>query len=413
MKKPIKVLRIINRLNLGGPTYNASYLTSRMYPEFNTLLISGNHDESEASSEFLLAKSGIKARYIKGMYREINFYNDFKAYWEIRKIIKEFKPDIVHTHAAKAGALGRLAAIHEGVPIILHTFHGHVFHSYFNSIKTKLFIKIEQYLARKSSVIIAISELQKKELSEDFIICPKAKVQVVPLGFDLDRFKQDVEAKRLCFRNFYGLENDVIAIGIIGRLVPIKNHKMFINIAKSLASEFNSKIKFFIIGDGEDRLELERYCDEIEIRFSINHWCEENNSSQISFNKSHDEIDIVFCSWMQDVSIAMAGLDLVALTSLNEGTPVSLIEALAASKPVVSTNVGGVADVVQNGITGYLTNVGDELDFIQKIKLLIADAEARKKMGAAGCDYVSKKFGYERLVNEVRSLYLDLLKKIN
>lgn len=409
-----RVLRIINRLNLGGPTYNASYLTKHLAPEFETLFLAGNKDESEASSEFIVESQGLQARYIDGMYRSINLKKDWKAYWEIRKVIREFKPDIVHTHAAKAGALGRLAAIHEKVPVIVHTFHGHVFHSYFNSFKNKIFIKIEQYLAKNSTAIIAISELQKKELTKDFAICAPEKVHVVPLGFDLERFRENTQEKRERFRKYYGLDEQEVAVGIIGRLVPIKNHPMFLKVAKYVKDGVQNKVKFFIIGDGEDRQALELQCAEMGLRLGIRHWSEDKQDQDQQISKNEViEADIIFCSWMQDIPVALAGLDIVTMTSLNEGTPVSLIEALAAGKPVVSTNVGGVANVVQEGVTGFLTKTSEGKAFTQHVKNLVANRMLRERMGAAGYDSVVNKYGYQRLVEDVRSLYRNLLKAKN
>ncbi|HIA35477.1 MAG TPA: hypothetical protein EYN89_01780, partial [Flavobacteriales bacterium] len=217
-----KVLRIINRFNLGGPTFNAAYLTKCLAPEFETKLVGGSKDDSEDSSEFIVRNLGIEPVIVPEMKRSINLKNDFTAYKKIYQIIKEFKPDIVHTHASKAGTLGRIAAIRLNVPVIVHTFHGHVFHSYFGSAKTLLYKTIERYLSRKSTKIIAISELQKKELSEIHKICPPDKIDVIPLGFDLDRFRENTETKRIWFRKKFGLTQDTIAIGIIGRIVPIK-----------------------------------------------------------------------------------------------------------------------------------------------------------------------------------------------
>ena len=158
-----KVLRILNRFNVGGPTHNATYLTKFLSPEYETKLIGGKKLESEAAFEYLLQENDIDYTILENMNRSINPLKDFKAFVEIRNIIKDFKPDIVHTHASKSGALGRLAAISLKVPIILHTFHGHVFHSYFGKLKTYIYILIERFLAKKSSAIIAISELQKNE----------------------------------------------------------------------------------------------------------------------------------------------------------------------------------------------------------------------------------------------------------
>ena len=223
-KKKIKVLRIINRFNLGGPTFNAAYLTKYLEGDFETLLVGGVKYDEEESSEFILEKLGITPVVIPEMKRSISFKEDRIAYQKIIKIIEEFKPDIVHTHASKAGALGRLAASKCKVPVVIHTFHGHVFHSYFGSLKTLFYKTIERWLAKKSTKIVAISDIQKKELWEDHGICKKDKITVVPLGFDLDKFQKNTEEKRKSFRLKYKISDDEVSIGIVGRLVLIKNH---------------------------------------------------------------------------------------------------------------------------------------------------------------------------------------------
>ena len=167
-----RILRILNRLAVGGPVLNATYLTKYMMPEFETLLVVGEKEDHEKSAAFLTDQLDIEYKTVKGMGRSINPGSDFFAYQRMKKLIRDFKPDIVHTHAAKPGAIGRLAAAAMKVPAIVHTFHGHVFHSYFNSVKTNFFINTERYLARKSHAIVAISDQQKKELSIDFKIAP-------------------------------------------------------------------------------------------------------------------------------------------------------------------------------------------------------------------------------------------------
>ena len=217
----IKVLRIINRFNIGGITYNVSYLSKYLEDDFETLLVGGPEEEGEDSSLYIPEGLGLKPRVLHEFQREINLKSDFKAYKEIKKIIREFKPDIVHTHASKAGAIGRLAAIDCKVPIIVHTFHGHVFHSYFGKFKTAFYKTIERYLAKHSTAIVAISNKQKQELSEVFNIAPKDKIHVVPLGFDLTKFTLNKEQNRKEFREKYNLKDNQLAIGIIGRLAPI------------------------------------------------------------------------------------------------------------------------------------------------------------------------------------------------
>ncbi len=395
-RKP-RVLRIINRLNLGGPTYNVAYLTKYMEDDFETLLIAGMKDESEATSDFIVNKLGLEPRYIKNMYRSLNPIKDRKSVNEIREIIREFKPDIVHTHASKSGAVGRWAAIKENVPIIIHTFHGHIFHSYFSSLSTRAFLEIERYLAKKSTKIIAISDLQKKELSADFKICPPEKMEVVPLGFDLHRFQEKTTNKRKEFREKYNIEEHEVAIGIIGRLVPVKNHAFFLESIKLLLKMTNYPVRVLIIGDGELRLEIEAKAQELGIEYST--------EKDAIHNKP-----LVFTSWIKEADVATSGLDIIALTSLNEGTPVSLIEASAAGKPIVATNVGGIRDVVTENKNAFILERNDVQGFADKLKLLVENEELRKQMGLEGIDIAFGKFSYTRLVEQMSSLYHRLLK---
>lgn len=390
-----KVLRIINRLNLGGPTYNAAYLSKYLAPEFETLLVSGMKDETEESSEFIVEEMGLKPLYIPEMKREINLADDRKAYQRIRKIIKDFKPDIVHTHAAKAGTVGRLAAIHSHVPVILHTFHGHVFHSYFSPLKTKLFLQVEKYLAHRSTRIIAISDLQKKELVNDFHLCDEQKINVIPLGFDLDRFYINRQENRKSFRSTYHLKDEDLAIGIIGRLVPVKNHELFLRSFREVLSATQHTPKAIIIGDGEDRLKIETLCNELGLKFT-----EGKNENQ--------EANIIFTSWIKNIEWAIAGLDIVALTSLNEGTPVSLIEAQAGARPIVSTNVGGIEDIVLTNRSALLSPSNDSTGFTRNLIQLIENAELRNDFGLRGETFVKERFSYQRLVSDTRKLYQQL-----
>lgn len=391
-----KVLRIINRLNLGGITYNVSYLTKYLAPEYETMLVSGIKEDAEESSEYILEQMGIKPFYIPEMRRDINWSNDRAAYKKIKSVIKEFKPDIVHTHAAKAGTLGRLAASSSGVKVIVHTFHGHVFHSYFSPLKTKLFIGIEKYLASKSTRIIAISDIQKKELCSDFKICKPAKCEIIPLGFDLSRFRENQQEKRKSFREQYKIEDSEIAIGIIGRITAIKNHELFIRSFHKALSLTTRKMKAVIIGDGEDKLKMQQLCDELNLAY-----CEGiANASQAN---------VIFTSWIKNVDWAIAGLDIIAMTSLNEGTPVSLIEAQAAGKPVVSTRVGGVENVVLENDTAILSDSGDINQFAAGLSGLADDMELRQWFSQNGWEHIEKKFHYTRLVSDMRKLYDTLL----
>jgi hypothetical protein len=198
-----RILRIINRFNLGGPTYNASYLTKHLSPTYETLLVGGPHEPGESGSYFIPESMGVEFRILENMRRNLNPWSDRQGYLEIRKIIREFKPDIVHTHASKAGALGRLAAKHENVPLVVHTFHGHVFSGYFGEVKTGVYIRTERHLAKSTSGIIAISAIQKKELSEKYRIALPSKFKVIPLGFDLEKIVLATKTSGRCFYDLH------------------------------------------------------------------------------------------------------------------------------------------------------------------------------------------------------------------
>jgi glycosyltransferase involved in cell wall biosynthesis len=369
-----------------------------MAPDFETLLVVGERESHEQSAEYLATDLGINYTTINGMGRSINPTSDYKAYVEVKKLIKDFRPDIVHTHAAKPGAIGRLAAAAAGVPVILHTFHGHVFHSYFSSLKSKFFIQTERFLASKSDAIIAISEQQRKELVHDFQIAPDHKFRLVPLGFNLDKFQTAQEEKRKQFRNEFGLADDEIAIGIIGRLVPVKNHDLFLNALKHVLIHTSKKVKAFIIGDGETRQHLETLAAQEGISFS----------TEKSTTHPHP---LVFTSWRSDVDYINAGLDILTLTSLNEGTPVSLIEAQAANKPIVSTRVGGIGDIVVENETALLADLHDTATFSTHLLRLVDDDLLRLRLGANSRQHVMQRFSYQRLVNDMSTLYHELLQK--
>jgi glycosyltransferase involved in cell wall biosynthesis len=395
-----RVLRILNRLIIGGPSKNAVYLSRYMQPDFDTLLVIGGKEDHEQDADFLATANNIDPTCIPEMKRPISPYNDWAAYNKLKKLIKEFKPDIVHTHAAKSGALGRLAAKHSNVPVIVHTFHGHIFHSYFNSVKTNFFIRTERYLAGLSDAIVAISDVQKKELSGDFKIATADKFRVIPLGLDLDNFIINQEEKRSKFRKEFEIDDDIVAIGIIGRLVPIKNHSLFLKGLKYVLDNTTVKLKAFIIGDGESRTAIEQMANDLGIKYT----------RQTDATHPHP---LVFTSWRTDIDTIFAGLDIIALTSLNEGTPVSLIEAQAAGKPIVSTRVGGIADVVLENKTALLSEITDEKTFSNNLLQLVNDPELRKKFSNDGKDHVVSKFSYHRLVNDMSGLYHDLLDKKN
>lgn len=391
-----KVLRIINRFNIGGITYNVSYLSKFMEPEYETLLVGGPEEAGEDSSLYIPQGLGLKPRVLQQFQRSISFRADYRAYKEIKKLIREFKPDIVHTHASKAGAVGRLAAIHCKVPVIVHTFHGHVFHSYFGKLKTGFYIFIERWLAKRSSAIVAISNKQRQELTEVFRIAAPEKMHVIPLGFDLKRFTENKAENRRSFREMYQLKDSEIAIGIIGRLAPVKNHRLFIEAIAQLKKEGIGHFRAFVIGDGETREEIMACCKELGVSFSE--------------GGAQPDAEVIFTSWIKQVEWALHGLDIVALTSLNEGTPVSIIEAQAAGKYVVATNVGGIEDVLHPDC-GLLSDVQDKEGFFRNLAKACREFGNKDRLPEAGTEWALSRFSYQRLVSDMRHLYGNLIKQ--
>ena len=389
-----KILRIMNRFNLGGITYNVSYLSKYLPNEYETLLIGGPEEDGEESSLFIPESLGLKPIIIPALKRSVNPFSDFLAYKKIKKIIKEYKPDIVHTHASKAGAIGRLAAWRCHVPVIVHTFHGHVFKGYFSGFKTNIFKAIERFLSKRSGAIIAISDIQKKELTQEYKVCEAKKTHVIKLGFDLNRFLEGKQEKRNAFRTKYFVAENEIAIGIIGRLAPIKNHYLFIEAIDHVSKNTTVKIKAFIVGDGETKNELISFIKNKGLTYST----EPNKDALFTFT-----------SWIKEVDVALAGLELVCLTSKNEGTPVSLIEAQAAGKFIITTNVGGIKDIL-NPNCGVLSEANDPETYLKNLLYVVTNFAEISKNANTASKAVIDEFSYTRLCKEMDLLYKTLLK---
>lgn len=393
MARPYRILRILNRLNIGGPIYNAVYLTEYLSPEFETTLAAGSYYESEGDSSYIAKERGINPVVVPNMVRPIRPIPDFKAYRFLRRLIRELKPDIVHTHGNKSGAVGRLAAAHERVPVIVHTIHGNYFQGYFSAPVLRVLLEVERYLGRKSHAIIAISQLQKRELADQFRVAPADKIRVIPNGFELGRFSEDFETKRAAFQQQYQLPKDKVLVGIVGRMVPIKNHSLFLHAFRALKEKSSQPVHGVLIGDGELRAEVEATATQLGL----------------NIHPGDPDRDLTFTSWITRIDTAYPGLDILALTSDNEGTPVSLVEAQAAGLPVVSTNVGGVLETLQDNLTGFATPPGNAEAITQRLLQLVENPALRRQMGSAGQAFVHDRYGVERLVRDMGALYRELL----
>lgn len=381
---PIRVLRIIARLNIGGPAIHVALLTAGLQDaQFESRLVAGQIGPDEGDMADYARSLGVEALIIPSIGREIAPLDDIRAILALLRLMRDYRPQIVHTHTAKAGLLGRVAARLAGVPVVLHTFHGHVFYGYFGPLKTRFFILLEQISALFSDRILTISEGLRGDLLRYHIAGPE-KIDVIPLGFDLQPFL-DLDARRGEFRRELGVSTEQPLIGIIGRLVPVKDHVLFLEAAARLAA-IKPAARFAIVGDGEERAMLEAFVEKLGLREQV-----------------------IFAGWQREIMRVYADLDLVVLSSRNEGTPVSLIEAMSSGVPVVATAVGGTPDLLGQGRYGRLVPVREAQALAEAMRETL-DTDRRTQVAEARA-YVLARFGSERLLADMRGLYLDLLRK--
>jgi glycosyltransferase involved in cell wall biosynthesis len=384
-----KVVRVIARLNAGGPARQACTLHEKLSASLDTCLVIGSLADGEQDMSYLLPSEQNVLR-LSHMSREISLWGDISAFITLIKFLRREKPDIVHTHTAKAGALGRVAAWLTRVPVIVHTYHGHVFAGYFGPWKSKTYVAIERMLGRISTQVIAISELQRRDLASRYRVVPPAKISVINNGFDLNHF---CSGQREVARKHLGLRSDEFVVVWGGRMVPVKDVDLLANVVRK-AAEKQSRISFLVVGDGTERARLE----------AIVQGCK----------------NVRLLGWRKDMDRIWAAADLALLTSRNEGTPTVLIEAMAAGVPFVATQVGGVPDLAvaplrelphgmgYEAANGFMAaSNADALLFC--MERLANDPHLAKKMGTAGRSFVLGRFSTERLVEDIQLLYQTLL----
>lgn len=385
------MLRIIARLNIGGPAIQAISLTQRLTAiGYRTVLVRGSEAPREGSMDGLARELGVNPVMVPSLGRELGI-RDVVAFTILLKHILRLRPEIVHTHAAKAGALGRLAALAAGVPVTVHTFHGHVLEGYFPPRRERFFREMERWLARRTTRLIAVSPEVRADLVR-LRVAPESKIEVIPLGFNLSRFvftEHERTARRRAVRAEHGIDDDAVVVALVARLVPIKRVDRFLRVAerckRRLELEPRVRLRFLIAGDGELHDQLLASAEASALR---------------------DEV--VWTRFSTDVTDVYAASDVVVLTSDNEGTPVSLIEAHAASLPVVSTDVGGVRSVVRHGASGYVIDPRREDELASALAELVTNPATRKQFGAAGYEYVHQRFTLDRLVHDIDALYRRL-----
>jgi glycosyltransferase involved in cell wall biosynthesis len=377
---------VIARLNMGGPAHHVTLLSGRLDPDrYETLLLHGEVGPGEESLEELGRERHATMRLVPGLGRDLNARGDLRALQALVKEVRRFRPDIVHTHTAKAGMLGRLAAVLAGRPrpIVVHTYHGHVLEGYFGTAKNAFYRGLERGLARVSDTLIGVSQTTVDDLVR-LRIAPRARFRVVPVGLELDAFLSSTSADGVAFRAESGAGDDTVLLTWVGRLVPIKRVDVLLR-ALAAARAQGAAVRLAIVGDGEMRAELDQLARELGIAG-----------------------DVYFAGYRADMIAVAAAADVAVLSSDNEGTPVSLIEAGAAGKPAISTNVGGVPDVVHTD-SGILVAPGDSAALGAAIAELAADPARRQAMGAAAREHIRGRFTTARLLADIDDLYGELL----
>ncbi len=405
----MKIVRIIARLNVGGPARHVVWLTKNLQShEFQSVLIAGTVPDGEEDMSYFAAENGVDPIYIQELSRELS-PKDVVSLFKIYREIRRQKPDIIHTHTAKAGTVGRVAAfIYRWFTLstligrprrlkVVHTFHGHVFHSYYGAAKTRVFLLIEKALARLvTDRIIVITPQQFAEIHEKYAVGSREQFEIIPLGLDLSKYSNR-EIKSDILRGEIGAGPDELVVGFTGRLTEIKNISLLLNAAAECIKQAEKlRLRFVIIGDGSLRQELEHLSDELGLSDSV-----------------------VFLGNRNDVSDLLPGMDIIALTSKNEGTPLSLIEAMAAGVPFISTAVGGVADLAGATIEtlagfrvcerGIAVDGFEPKDFADGLIYLAKNEKLRERLECDGAAFARSKYSVDRLTDDIASLYVKLI----
>ena len=392
MPERVKVLRVIARLNVGGPALHVAYLTAGLAGRgYDTVLVAGTVARGEESMAFVARQRGLRIETLDELHREVSPLHDARAILRLARLIRRERPTILHTHTAKAGAVGRIAALLAGEarpPVIVHTFHGHVLRGYFSAPATLGFRLLERWLAKATTTLIAVSP----EVRDDLVrlgVAPAAKFRVVRLGIELEERVTTTSDERRDTRRLLGISPDAFVVGWVGRMTAVKRTRDVLEAFRGLL-DHETGAYLMLVGDGPDRKQMERSAHELGIAKRC-----------------------LFLGYQDDVAAFYGAIDVLLLPSANEGTPVSVIEALAAGRPVVATRVGGVPDIVRDGVDGYLVAPGDPNELAERLVRLARDPDRRARMGAEGRARVLQRYTVARLVDDVDLLYRSLLAGTN
>lgn len=406
-----KVVRIIARLNVGGPAKHVVWLTDGLKASHQTLLVAGTVPPGEGDMSYFAEKLNVTPHIIPEMSREISL-KDVVTIWKLYRLFLREQPDIIHTHTAKAGTVGRVAGFlyrwltpgsFIGRPRkcrFIHTYHGHIFHSYYNRLKTNVFITIEKLLARLvTDRVIVISDQQGNEICNRFGVGRPEQIRVIPLGLDLDLFNGS-EGRRQKFRQELGVDDNTLLVGIVGRLTEVKNHELFLDAVSQFTKQQRGReiaVRFVVVGDGHLRSQLEEQQESLNL-----------------------ESEVVFAGERDDPEYFYPALDIVALTSRNEGTPLTLIEAMANGLPVIATSVGGVVDLLGESTEvgafkvcerGVIVTPGNADAFAAGLARLVDDKSLRERVALKGYEFVQSRYPKKRLLDDIKSLYDELLSR--
>lgn len=391
-----RLLIILNRLVIGGQSIDTIPLALALKDQFDILVVYGEKEADELEYDEALSHRGeISFLKIASLKRSLNPLNDIAAFFRLKKVVKDFRPDVVHTHGSKPGLTGRPAAWFGGVKVILHTMHGHVFHSYYNRFVSGVIIRIERLLGRITTKIVVLSDEQQADIAGRYKIVPPGKTALIPLGIDEAWLLRDAATLRQQFREKYQVSPEETAICIIGRMGPVKNHRLFIDTVIAMRQQAVPRTRFFVVGDGILKKALQHRLDEAGITWSD--------------GPENAVATVIFTSWVTPITSVLHGMDIVTLTSLNEGTPVSIIEAQMCSIPVVAVNVGGVKDTLLENASGYLLKEHSAVQFSEALGKLAGDPVLRAQMGAKGYTFVRQKYSKQKEVEAFRALYTSAI----
>ena len=387
-RRGLLVHRVIARLNVGGPALHVVNLAKGLEPHgFRTRLIAGALESGEGDMAWYARERGVEPTFLPAMAREVRPVRDLRSLLALRRLFAAERPAIVHTHTAKAGTLGRAAAALAKVPVRIHTFHGHVLGGdYFSGLRTRAFIAVERRIARVSSRMVVLTQAQRREMAERLHIADAGKFVVIPLGLELARFRQvDAHASRAAARAGLGIGPGERVVGIVGRLVPVKNHELMLDAFARLARTEGPSWRLVIVGGGEDREQALR---------------ERSRGLGI-------EGRVLWLGWRRDLPQIYPAMDVMALTSRDEGTPVALLEALAAGIPVAARAVGGVPEVLEEGRLGEMAEEDDP----ETMAVAVSRAFQRP-VDDATRDLVVRRFAVERLCSDMAALYREELERV-